>query len=148
MVAPLDFSGIRLDIRREGGRVLVFDVVRKKWVVLTPEENVRQLLLHYLIDVLHYPAAMMAVEKGIAVGRMQKRFDLVVYNRAHEPWLLAECKAPDVPVTEKTLHQLLAYQRTVQCQFWLLTNGPVTFCADARDPAQIAWMELLPSYNL
>ncbi len=62
--------------------------------------------------------------------------------------MLVECKAPEVPVSEKTLLQLLAYQRTVQCSYWLLTNGHHTFCADACDVQNIKWMGSLPAYDL
>lgn len=78
---------------------------------------------------------------------MAKRFDLVVYDRAHKPWMLVECKAPEVPVTEVTLRQLLQYQQTIQCNYWLLTNGHQTFCANACDPMQIAWLQDLPAYG-
>lgn len=146
MIHP-DFSSIRLKLRQAEGRAQVFDPVRKKWVALTPEEHVRQYLLLYLSDVMGYPASLIAVEKNIQVGNMRKRFDIAVYSREHKPWLLAECKAPDVPVTERALHQLLAYHRTLQCGYWLLTNGSQTWCADARDVHRITWMESLPAYE-
>ncbi len=144
----LDFSKCKLTLRRDGDRNLIFDPIRKKWLVLTPEEHVRQFVLQYLISVLHYPAALIAVEKTISVGAMKKRYDIVVYNRNHEPWLLAECKAPEVEITETTLHQLLNYQRTIRSDYWLLTNGHQTYCADASQSEQIEWLHLLPSYEL
>ena len=142
----LDFSDTRLKLRHDGDKTSVFDPVRKKWIILTPEEHLRQHLLHYLIDVMHYPAALMAVDKNIKVGSLNKRFDIVVYNRDHKPWMLIECKAPDVPVSEKTLRQLLSYQGVVQCSYWLLTNGHETFCADAREVENIIWRASLPQY--
>jgi hypothetical protein len=147
MIYP-DFSGIELKLRKNGVSTKVWDPIRKKWIVLTPEEHVRQYLLHYLTGVMKYPAALMAVEKTIHAGTAKMRYDLVVYNRSHKPWMLAECKAPNVHVSQDTLRQLLNYQRTVQCSFWLLTNGIDTFCADARDPANINWLESLPACDL
>jgi hypothetical protein len=97
---------------------------------------------------MQYPASLIAVEKKIMVGAMGKRFDVVVYSREHKPWLLAECKAPEVAISESTLHQLLQYQRTVQCHYWLLTNGHQTFCADACDATNIKWLNELPAYDL
>jgi hypothetical protein len=144
----LDFSEISLKLKPAGDKTTVFDPTRKKWVVLTPEEHVRQYLLQYLIHVLHYPAALVAVEKNIKVGTLNKRFDIVVYSRDHKPWLLAECKAPEVPVSEKTLYQLLNYQSTMQCSYWLLTNGHETFCADACDVNDIKWLSSIPAYGL
>jgi hypothetical protein len=71
----------------------------------------------------------------------------VVYNHEHEPWMLVECKAPEVPVSDKTLYQLLQYQRAVQCSYWVLTNGHETFCADACNTEDIKWMNSLPAYE-
>ena len=143
----LNFSNIQLKLRQAEGKTSVFDPVRKKWLVLTPEEHVRQYMIHYLKDTMQYPASLFAVEKTIKVGNVSKRFDIVVYSREHKPWMLVECKAPEIPVSETTLHQLLNYQRTVQCRYWLLTNGHETFCADARDIENIKWLSSLPGYD-
>ena len=124
----------------------VFDPVRRKWVILTPEEHVRQYIIQHLVS-LQYPLAMIAVEKTIMVGKLTRRFDIVVYNREHKPWMLVECKAPEVPVSEHTLHQLLNYHSTMKCGYWLLTNGHHTLCADARDTSNIIWMASLPAYE-
>jgi hypothetical protein len=105
-------------------------------------------VLHYLVNTLNYPAALIAVEKSIKVGNVNKRFDIVIYNRDHQPWMLVECKAPDIAISEKTLHQLLNYQRTTQCNYWLLTNGHQAFCADACDIQNIKWLASLPAYEL
>jgi hypothetical protein len=147
MITP-DFSNILLRLRKTDDKTTVFDPVRKKWLVLTPEEHVRQYMLHYLTGVIQYPASLVAVEKSIKVGNVNKRFDIVVYDRSHKPWMLVECKAPGVPVSEKTLQQLLNYQRTVQCNYWLLTNGHQTYCADACDVQHIKWLDSLPAYDL
>ncbi len=143
----LDFSELKLNLKTDGGKTMVFDPIRKKWLVLTPEEHVRQYILACLLLRLGYPAALIAVEKQIKLGTRTKRFDIVVYSPAHEPWMLVECKAPEVPVTEATLHQLLNYQQQLQCRYWLLTNGHQTFCADALHGEAIKWLHLLPAYN-
>lgn len=144
----IDFSDISLKLRQAEGKTSIFDPIRKKWIVLTPEEHVRQYMISHLTGVMNYPAALLAVEKMIKVGSLSKRFDIVVYDRNHKPWMLVECKAPEVEVDEKTLHQLLNYQRTVQCNYWLLTNGRQTFCADAHDVQHISWLGSLPAYDL
>jgi hypothetical protein len=145
---PIDFSGITLRMKQDTGRTLVFDPVRKKWLVLTPEEQVRQYLLAHFTGILQYPQSLIAVEKKIMVGAMSKRFDIVVYNRMHQPWMLVECKAPDVPITQAALLQLLHYQRTIQCGYWMLSNGHQHFCADARNVTAISWLGSLPAYEL
>ena len=144
----LDLTKVELKLKHEGGKAFVFDPVRKGWFVLTPEEHVRQHLLYYLVDVLQYSVSMMAVEKKIMVGNMSKRFDIVVYGNEHKPWMLIECKAPEVPITEKTLQQLLNYQRSIQCRYWVLSNGRQLFCADGNDIERIEWLSALPAYSM
>lgn len=143
----LDFSGIQLKLKQQDGKPVVWDPVRKFWYILTPEEHVRQYLLRYMLDVAAYPAGMLAVEKQIKVGNLSKRFDIVVYDRSHKPWMLVECKAPEIIISESTLHQLLNYQRSMQCNYWVLSNGHQCFCADACDVQQIKWMDSLPPYE-
>jgi hypothetical protein len=142
-----DFTGITLKLEQKEGVTRVLDPIRKRWIVLTPEEHVRQYLLHYLIHQLQYPQSLIAVEKTIKVGNLLKRFDLVVFDRNHRPWLLAECKAPEIDITERTLYQLLQYQQTIQSRYWLLTNGRQFYCADAHEPENIVWLNSLPIYG-
>ena len=144
---PIDFSGVSLKLQQTDGVTRVFDPVRRKWLVLTPEEHVRQYLLQYLCNTLHYPAARIAVEKAINVGVMNKRYDIVVYDHNHQPWMLIECKAPEVEITERTLQQLLAYHSAVPCRYWVLSNGIDTFCADAQDYEAVKWLGELPVIN-
>lgn len=143
----IDFTNISLKLKEENNKVYVFDVFRKKWLILTPEEHVRQYVSAYLISALKYPSALIAAEKKIMVGKMNKRFDLVVYNRYHQPWMLIECKSPEVNITEKALHQLLNYQRVIQSRYWVISNGQQTFCADAKDNLNITWLRELPAYE-
>ena len=144
----LDLSAIALKLRSTDGKTTVFDPIRRKWLILTPEEHVRQYIVGYLTGVLRYPASLIAVEKSIQVGARNKRFDAVVYDREHKPWMLIECKAPEIEISEKTLEQLLNYQRTMQCSYWALTNGRQTFCADACDVEDIKWLTSFPPYDL
>ncbi len=143
----IDFSGISLRLRKEDTTTQVFDPVRKKWIVLTPEEHVRQYLIAYITEQLKYPLSLIAVEKQIIVGGLSKRFDIVVYNREHTPWLLAECKAPEVEITDRALNQLLQYHNKLQCRYWLLCNGHQVFCADTQEGHEIKWIESLPAYD-
>jgi hypothetical protein len=143
----LDFGDIQLKMRNTDGRTSVFDPIRRKWLVLTPEEHVRQYVLQLLIRKLKYPMALLAVEKTIQVGTMSKRYDIVVHDREHKPWMLVECKKPEVPITEETLIQLLSYHSVVQCRYWLLTNGHQAFCADAGNLSNISWLTDLPDFS-
>ena len=110
-------------LKKEGSRELIFDSLRKKWVVLTPEEWVRQNFISYLIRVKKYPATLVAVEKEIRLGEMNKRFDILVYNSDHRPWMMVECKSLDVPLDESVLQQLLRYHISVPVDCLVITNG-------------------------
>lgn len=140
----LDFSGISLRVKQDGNTTRVFDPIRKKWLVLTPEEHLRQYLLQYMLSFMNYPSTLIAIEKKIVVGILTKRYDIVVYDRNHKPWMLVECKKPEVPIDEKTFHQLLSYHSSIPCRYWLLSNGHQTFCADAKEPREIIWLHSLP----
>ena len=138
-----------LQTRATGGSSQVFDTVRRQWVALTPEEHVRQLLLRYLIEELHYPPSLIAVERALHFGHTALRFDVVVFHReGHVPWLLAECKAPDVVLDEAVLQQLLRYYSKLPgCRYWLITNGHESFCADASGLNEtVRWLDKLPAY--
>lgn len=143
-VIHLQYPEINLKYKIEGNTRYVFDSIRKKYLVLTPEEWVRQHLIAYLLHQLDYPVNLLSIEKQIMVGRVKKRYDLVVYDQHFQPCLLAECKQPDIAVTEQTLYQLLQYHSTVAARFWILSNGPDTYCARV-DNGKITWMDRLPS---
>lgn len=137
---------LNLNIKTENNTRFVWDIVRKKWIQLTPEEHVRQAMVHYFIEQLKYPAKLIAIEKQIKFGALIKRYDIVVYNRNHEPWMMVECKAPAIPITQNTLHQLLQYHSQIPCSYWLLSNGVASHCADARDINAIRWIQDIPVY--
>ena len=108
------------------GKEQIFCDWRHKWVRLTPEEWVRQQLLHQLVEQLEYPASLIAVEAAITVGEVSKRCDAVVYDRTMQPLLLIECKAETVPLTQKTLDQAVTYNRKLNVPYLLLCNGVQT----------------------
>jgi hypothetical protein len=113
-------------IRTENGKEYIFCIIRKKWLLVTPEEWVRQNFLNYLTEILKYPASLIAVEKQLMVGEMKKRFDIIVYKNAL-PFIIIECKEMNVPLSETTLHQVLNYNSNVQANYIVVTNG--SYCA-------------------
>lgn len=137
-------SKLNLNIKIEHNAKWVWDIVRKKWIQLNPEEYVRQALIHYFVEQMAYPIGLMAVEKQIKYAGLMKRYDLIIFNRNQAPWMLVECKAPEVKIDQKTLHQLLQYHSQLPCPYWLMSNGIETHCADARDVQHIQWMNHLP----
>jgi hypothetical protein len=109
-------------IKTAAGREWIFCTIRKKWMVLTPEEWVRQNLLLYFIEELNYPASLMAVEKQLQLGDLKKRFDIVLYKNAL-PFMLVECKEMNVPISQKTLDQVMRYNINLQADYFVITNG-------------------------
>lgn len=123
----IEYPEYQPKIKTNSGKELIFDEVRKKWVVLTPEEWVRQNFLQYLIQVKKYPASLIAVEREIAVADTKKRFDIVVYNKKHLPFIIVECKEMTVALDNKTLDQVLRYNINLQVEYLVITNGSYCF---------------------
>lgn len=119
----IEYPDNSLKWKEEKGQRWVFDSIRKKWLVLTPEEWVRQHFLHYLITVWQYPVSYIAVEKTMKLGELNKRFDLLVYDRLHQPWLMVECKAMEINLTESVLYQILRYNMAIPVSYLVITNG-------------------------
>jgi hypothetical protein len=111
----------------------IFCEWRHRWVRLTPEEWVRQQLLHRLVEQLGYPASLIAVEQAIQVGEAKKRCDAVVYDRQMTPMMVIECKAETVPLTQKTLDQAITYNRKLNVPYLMLHNGVQTICIHGTD---------------
>ncbi len=119
----LNFPAYNFNIKREENANYVFDILRKKYVLLTREEFVRQHLIHYLVNEKGYPASLLAVERGLEVNNRQKRFDLLAFNKKGEPLLLVECKSPQVVLSDDTLMQVAIYNSKFNCKNMLITNG-------------------------
>ncbi|SEP38608.1 Type I restriction enzyme R protein N terminus (HSDR_N) [Niastella yeongjuensis] len=134
-------------MKREEGKEFIFDECRKQWIRLTSEEWVRQNFLQYLLQVKKYPAALIAVEKEIRLGELKKRFDILIYNAQHQPWLMVECKAMEVPLMDDVLHQVLRYNIAVPVPYLVITNGAASF-AYIRKNNQLQMLEDLPEYGI
>ncbi len=102
---------------------LIFDPIRKKYIVLTPEENVRQEILAYLVEQKKYPINYIAVEKQIKVSGKNRRFDIVVYDKNFVPIVLIECKQPEVNLSQKTMEQATMYNLSLKVPYLIITNG-------------------------
>ena len=101
----------------------IFDILRKKWLLLQDEEWVRQNFIQYLLQVMKYPKTLIALEKEIFLGDLKKRFDILVYDTNHQPWMLVECKSQDIPISENVLHQVLRYNISMPAEYLIITNG-------------------------
>ena len=119
----IEYPPYQPKIKDQLGKEFIFDEFRKQWVMLTPEEWVRQNFLQYLIQVKKYPASLIAVEKEIQLGELVKRFDMVVYDQNTQPWMIIECKEMSVALNEQVLNQALRYNITLQVPYIVITNG-------------------------
>lgn len=112
----------------EDNKTKVFDPIRKIFCALTPEEEVRQKMLYYLVEVKKYPAGLIAVEYSIKVNALPKRCDIVVFNKDAKPKMIVECKAESVAITQKVLDQAVRYYSGLNAEYLVLTNGKTMYC--------------------
>ena len=112
--------------KKETDNEFIFDVIRKRWVRLTPEEWVRQNFIQYLIQTKKYPSTLIAVEKEISLGELKKRCDIIIY-KSEKPWMIVECKEMNIELNEKTVTQILNYNQSLQVDYLIITNGNTTF---------------------
>lgn len=142
----IEYPSYPYRIREEEGREFIFDELRKQWTRLTPEEWVRQNFLQYLVQTMQYPASLIAVERELRLGELKKRFDILVYNRQHQPWLMVECKAMDVQLDNGVLQQVLRYNIAIPVSFMIITNGH--YCAGfEKKGQQLQQIEQLPVFT-
>ncbi len=126
----------------------IFDPVRKKRVVLTPEEGVRQWLIKELSDRYGYPVHMMSCEHTLMIDNMSYRGDLVVFNKRKEPVIIAECKAPQIKITKESFMQAFRYNMALKVKYIIVTNGKntyVTFFDNKEDTH--SFVKDIPHYN-
>ncbi|WP_412068280.1 type I restriction enzyme HsdR N-terminal domain-containing protein [Rubrivirga sp. IMCC43871] len=135
-----------LRTRTEGGRTLVHDPVRRRWVALTPEEGVRQHLLTDLLA-LGYPVGLLAVEKGLVYAGSSWRADVVAYGRDQRPALLAECKAPGVPIDQSTFDQLARYNAVLDAPTLVVDNGAARYCC-VRGDTGWRFVDAIPRFGV
>jgi hypothetical protein len=121
---PFDYK-----LKKADGKVWIFDGIRKKYIVLTPEEWVRQHFINYLITDFKYPKSLLKVEGGLLYNTLQKRSDIIVFNREGKPWMIIECKSPAVKLSPETLMQASVYNATLRAKYLTVSNGLLHFCA-------------------
>ena len=127
------------------GRMFVFDPLRRRFVALTPEEKVRQQMLCLLVEHLHVPAGLLAVEYSVKVNGLDKRADAVVFGTDGHPVMIVECKAAIVKLTEAVLEQAIRYHSALRPKYLLLSNGNVTYCY-LVDGQILSPLDHLPDY--
>ncbi|GAB4125511.1 MAG: type I restriction enzyme HsdR N-terminal domain-containing protein [Raineya sp.] len=148
MIQNLDLPHYKHLIKKKGEALYIFDTIRRKYVLLTPEEWVRQQIIAWLHTEHRYPKSLMQVEKGHYYKQnVAKRTDIVVFSKIGEPFMLVECKASNIEITEKTLWQALIYNQTLGAKFILLTNG-ASFSLCSIESGKIQFYEQIPDVLL
>lgn len=124
----LNLPAIEVNLQEKEGKICVFDQLRKRHLVLTPEEWVRQHWIHFLNNHLNFPKGLISLEKTVTYNNMQKRTDLVVFDLLGAPYLLIECKAPKVKLSKATIEQACMYHKQLQTPFLIISNGLQHIC--------------------
>ena len=138
----------QLKITKKGDELFVWCVARKKTLVLTPEEWVRQHVIHYLVNDLKVPLGLIASEVSLSINKLSRRCDLIVFSKESKPLLLIECKAVDVPLTENVFHQIAQYNFKLNVDYLMMTNGVHhVYCKIDRVNNKLIYLEKLPVYD-
>lgn len=144
----LNLPEFDLRLKRAEDKVWIFDVIRKKYLVLTPEEWVRQHFVNYLLSYKEIPRSLVRIEGGLLYNAMQKRSDIVVYDRHGAPWLVVECKSPAIAISSATLEQAAVYNSTLRAPYICVTNGLTHICARIEwDERRTTQLEEIPSFE-
>lgn len=123
MNLPLKYPPFEVQLKNKGSQTFIFDNIRKKWLVLTPEEWVRQHVINYLIAEKQFSPSLISVEKELKLNDLKKRYDIVVYSNDLKPYLIIECKAPYIELDELVIEQALRYNLILKAPLLMITNG-------------------------
>lgn len=136
-------------VKKVEGKNVILDLIRKKYVVLTPEEWVRQHVVNYLISELKYPKSLFRIESGLRFNQMQKRSDILIHDRRGYPWFMIECKSPDVKLTQKAFNQVSVYNMTIGAKYLGVSNGLIHHCWFAgTDSTKAEFLSGFPNFDL
>lgn len=144
----LNLPTYKFKLKSNENKYAIFDIIRKKYVILTPEEWVRQHFIHYLIEAKKYPRSHFAIEKKLTVNNLTKRTDIVIYNLNRQPEIIVECKAPSVKITQESFDQIARYNLKLNANFLIVTNGlEHYYCQMDKEKKQYTFLESVPLYH-
>ncbi|MCK0145479.1 type I restriction enzyme HsdR N-terminal domain-containing protein [Arenibacter sp. F26102] len=145
---PLNYPSYPFRFKNRENKIYIFDVIRKKFVVLQPEEWVRQHVVQNLISDKNYPQAHINVEKQLLVNNLKKRYDVVVFNPNGSIEILVECKSPDIKITQQVFDQIARYNLQLKAKYLMVTNGMNHFfCKMDFENEQYSFLKDIPSYK-
>lgn len=144
----LNFPTYPFRFKNSENKVLIFDIIRKKFVVLQPEEWVRQNCVHYLINDKKYPKSLINVEKEIKINNLKKRYDIVVFNPNGSIHLIVECKAPSIKINQATFDQIARYNLVLNADYLMVSNGlQHYYCKMNYTEKQYKFLIDIPEYS-
>ena len=144
----LNFPSYSFRFKNSENKVSIFDEIRKKFIILTPEEWVRQHVIRFLLDEKKYPKSLINVEKVLTVNGLRKRYDIVVFNPDGSIFVLVECKGPEIKTAQATFDQIARYNMTLKAQFLMVTNGlNHYFCQMDFEKEQYIFLKELPTFT-
>ena len=145
----LNFNDYSFRFKNSENKVSIFDEIRKKFILLTPEEWVRQHVIRYIIDEKKYPKSYINVEKIVKINGMNKRYDIVVFNKDGSIFLLIECKAPEINITQSTFDQIARYNLILKANYLMVTNGlNHYFCEMDFEKETFHFLKELPDFKI
>ncbi|WP_108425670.1 type I restriction enzyme HsdR N-terminal domain-containing protein [Flagellimonas amoyensis] len=144
----LNFPNYTFRIKNSQNRQYIFDGIRKKFVVLQPEEWVRQHVLHYLVFTKNFPKSLINVEKQLMVNGLKRRYDVVVFNPDGTIFLLVECKAPEVKVEQAVFDQIARYNYQLKSAYLMVTNGLEHYCCEMdHENEKYRFLKEIPDFS-
>ena len=144
----LNLPNYKFKLKSNENKTLIFDNLRKKYMVLTPEEWVRQHFVHFLIEEKNYPTSLIAIEKQVLVNNLKKRSDILVFNKDGNPEIIVECKAPKIRITQATFDQIARYNSKLRANFLVVTNGLTHFyCKMDFEKETYLFLKEIPDYK-
>lgn len=144
---PLNLPTYTFKIKSSENNYVIFDIIRKKYVVLTPEEWVRQHIVHYLMEEKKYPISLIALEKKLILNNLTKRTDILVFNNKGFPDIIVECKAPSVKISQNTFDQIARYNLKLNANYLVVTNGlEHYYCKMDKVNETYVFLKTIPNY--
>ncbi|WP_378173120.1 type I restriction enzyme HsdR N-terminal domain-containing protein [Aquimarina sp. SS2-1] len=144
----LNFPAYQFRFKSSENKVSIFDRIRKKFIILTPEEWVRQHTTHYLIEDKKYPESLMNVEKLVKLNDTNKRYDIIIFNPDGSIFLIVECKAPTVKISQEVFDQIARYNLALDAEYLMITNGlDHYFCQMDYNKKRYTFLEDIPDYR-
>jgi hypothetical protein len=148
MFEPLNLPIAPLSLFKDDNKIFVQCLLRKKKILLTPEEWVRQHIIHFFLSELNYPKGLMNIENAMQINKMSRRADLVIYDHAGQALLLVECKAPHVKITEETFFQMSQYNSQLRSKFILASNGLMHIICEIDAEGKINLKDEWPTWSM